>query len=127
MGCGESDSESGQTALLLAAGSGHTECVRLLIDAGADKNAKNNVRCRSLLFQGVFSFILSMIFLFSTLLFFCNISSSFCRCVLSPNLSYHEHDLVSSPCLAFSFFIFILSMFCTHSLRAQLLAVSLFP
>ncbi len=34
----------GQTALILAAGEGHVNCVRLLLDAGADKEAKNVVR-----------------------------------------------------------------------------------
>ena len=32
------------TALLWAAMEGHADCVRLLLDAGADKDAKNNVR-----------------------------------------------------------------------------------
>jgi hypothetical protein len=29
---------------MCAAASGHTECARLLLDAGADKDIKNNVR-----------------------------------------------------------------------------------
>ena len=32
----------GQTALMFAAREGHADCVRLLLDAGADKNAKCN-------------------------------------------------------------------------------------
>jgi ankyrin repeat protein len=32
----------GQTALMCAAESGHADCARLLLDAGADKNAKCN-------------------------------------------------------------------------------------
>ncbi len=32
------------TALLWAAMEGHADCVRLLLDAGADKDTKNNVR-----------------------------------------------------------------------------------
>jgi hypothetical protein len=32
---------------MYAAGRGHADCARLLIDAGADKDAKNNVRKRS--------------------------------------------------------------------------------
>jgi hypothetical protein len=32
------------TALICAAVNGHADCARLLIDAGADKDAKNNVR-----------------------------------------------------------------------------------
>ena len=34
----------GDTALMAAAEKGHTECVRLLLDSGADKEAKNNAR-----------------------------------------------------------------------------------
>ncbi len=34
----------GHTALILAAQNGHAECVRLLIDAGADKEAAGRVR-----------------------------------------------------------------------------------
>ena len=34
----------GQTALMYAAIAGHAESVRLLLDAGADKNAKDDVR-----------------------------------------------------------------------------------
>ena len=41
---GVSDSQFAYTALICAAACGRTECVRLLIDAGADKNAANNVR-----------------------------------------------------------------------------------
>jgi hypothetical protein len=42
--CGDSDAQGGETALMLAAAYGHADCVRLLIDAGADKEAKNIVR-----------------------------------------------------------------------------------
>ncbi len=42
-GC-ESHSQGGYTALMYAAYSGHVDCVRLLIDAGADKDATTNVR-----------------------------------------------------------------------------------
>jgi ankyrin repeat protein len=41
---GESISQSERTALIFAASRGHVDCVRLLIDAGADKDAKDNVR-----------------------------------------------------------------------------------
>jgi ankyrin repeat protein len=34
----------GRTALILAADQGHVDCARLLLDAGADKNVKTNVR-----------------------------------------------------------------------------------
>jgi hypothetical protein len=44
VGFGEFDSQFGDTALIRAAWHGHAECVRLLIDAGADKDAKSNVR-----------------------------------------------------------------------------------
>ncbi len=45
--CGESDSQFGSTALIYAAACGHADCVRLLIDAGADKEATADVRTRS--------------------------------------------------------------------------------
>jgi ankyrin repeat protein len=35
--------QAGWTALIFAAANGHVDCARLLIDAGADKNAKNQV------------------------------------------------------------------------------------
>jgi hypothetical protein len=41
---GKSDLQGGNTALIYAASSGHADCVRLLIDAGANKDAKTNVR-----------------------------------------------------------------------------------
>ncbi len=37
------------TALIRAATQGHADCVRLLLDVGADKDAQDKVRCRSLL------------------------------------------------------------------------------
>ena len=36
--------QNGSTALIWAAEKGHSDCARLLLDAGADKNAKCNVR-----------------------------------------------------------------------------------
>ncbi len=36
--------QSGKTALVVAAQRGHFDCVRLLLDAGADANVKNKVR-----------------------------------------------------------------------------------
>ena len=39
--------QNGDTALTAAAKNGHTDCVRLLLDGGADKEAKNNVRFSS--------------------------------------------------------------------------------
>jgi ankyrin repeat protein len=41
---GEFDSQDGWTALMWAAAKGHAECVRLLIDVGADKEAQCDVR-----------------------------------------------------------------------------------
>ena len=41
---GKPDLQYGSTALICATQSGHAECVRLLIDAGADKEAKDVVR-----------------------------------------------------------------------------------
>ncbi len=37
-------SQHGTTALMFAALVGHTECVRLLLNAGADRRAHDNVR-----------------------------------------------------------------------------------
>ena len=39
--------QDGATALMLAAGNGRVDCVRLLLDAGADTNATTNVRATS--------------------------------------------------------------------------------
>jgi hypothetical protein len=36
--------QSGSMALICAAENGHTNCVRLLIEAGADKEARDGVR-----------------------------------------------------------------------------------
>ena len=55
---GESDSQSGYTALIEAASRGHADCVRMLVDAGADKDARDNVRRRSLLCYSAFIFLL---------------------------------------------------------------------
>jgi hypothetical protein len=41
---GESDSQDESTALMYATKGGHANCVRLLINAGADKDAKSKVR-----------------------------------------------------------------------------------
>jgi hypothetical protein len=35
--------QDGRTALMRAANNGHADCVRLLLDAGANKNAKDRV------------------------------------------------------------------------------------
>ena len=37
--------QNGSTALITAAFGGHTDCVRLLAEAGADKEARDEVRC----------------------------------------------------------------------------------
>ncbi len=37
------DAQFGNTALIRAAGNSHADCVRLLLDAGADKEAIDNV------------------------------------------------------------------------------------
>jgi ankyrin repeat protein len=53
---GKSDllQRGGWTALIRAAMHGHADCVRLLLDAGADKEAKNDVRGR-VIFRIIFS------------------------------------------------------------------------
>ena len=40
--------QDGSTALLLAAWMGHSDCVRLLLDAGADKETTDKVRTSGL-------------------------------------------------------------------------------
>ena len=40
----QSSKQDGDTALTLAASNGHADCVRLLIDVGANKEAKDIVR-----------------------------------------------------------------------------------
>ncbi len=45
----EFDSQDGRSALFWAAAKGHADCMRLLIDAGADTEAQCDVRRRSLL------------------------------------------------------------------------------
>ncbi len=49
---GKYDSQDGDTALICAAKRRFVDCVQLLIDAGADKDAKDNVRRQSLLLLG---------------------------------------------------------------------------
>ena len=39
--------QNGNTALILAACVSHSDCVRLLLESGADKEATNNVRVLS--------------------------------------------------------------------------------
>jgi hypothetical protein len=41
---GEFESQDSYSVLVCSASEGHAECVRLLIDAGADKDAKCDVR-----------------------------------------------------------------------------------
>ena len=53
-GCSAGGLQGGLTALICAAEYGHTSCARLLIDAGADKDAKDEVRFQSLLCQATF-------------------------------------------------------------------------
>jgi ankyrin repeat protein len=42
--------QHGRTPLIWAAEKGHTDCARLLLDAGADTNAKGDVRARASFF-----------------------------------------------------------------------------
>ncbi len=53
---GEFDVQKGSTALMWAAKESDAECLRQLIDVGADKDAKDKVRRRSLLCRGAFLF-----------------------------------------------------------------------
>ena len=54
--CVEFDLQDGYTALIFAAEYGHADCVRLLLDVGADTGANNNVRRRSLPCSGALIF-----------------------------------------------------------------------
>ncbi len=47
--------QSGQTALILAACTGHVDCVRLLLDSGADVGYKATVRAHSVASSEVLS------------------------------------------------------------------------
>jgi hypothetical protein len=70
-GCGESDWQGGWTALIWAAWNGRADCVRLLIDAGADMETKNHVRRRLsrllVLFLFPYSTVVCLIMYFSSL------------------------------------------------------------
>ncbi len=44
MGGSLAAAQSGKTLLVYAATNGHADCARLLLDAGADANAADNVR-----------------------------------------------------------------------------------
>ncbi len=90
---GDEDYESGvRIALIVAAAKGHAECVRLLLDAGADHNVTDQVRVPQCL-----------IVLF-VCLYFCS------WCFVSSGGSctrYFQFDFVVCRC-----FILILSCFC---------------
>ncbi len=48
--------QDGSTALIVANEKGHADCVRQLLDAGADKDAANNVRVFFVHVSAVFAF-----------------------------------------------------------------------
>jgi hypothetical protein len=56
------DSQSGSTALIIAAANASADCARLLIDAGTDKDVRNNVLCFISCFCLHSTFVLSAIF-----------------------------------------------------------------
>ena len=91
--------QQGSTALIAAAVMGHLDCVRLLIDEGADKEAKNKVRVRVGRFRRLFdhvvatlllSFVILVVFCcraFKTVSFLCNLLLlSMLRCCLTFNV-----------------------------------------
>jgi hypothetical protein len=51
-----SRAQNGWTALICAATNGHADCVRLLLDAGADKEAKDSVRASAVFVYGALFF-----------------------------------------------------------------------
>ncbi len=74
---------------MCAAENGHVDCARLLLDAGADKDAKTNVR-------GVFVFLIS-----------------------SYHGGCHVGDFVSLICPFNQLFVFILNIFPTYNYVAR--------
>jgi ankyrin repeat protein len=57
-GASPSHAQNGSTALMHAAAEGRTDCVQLLLGAGADINAKANVRGRFAASEFTFAFII---------------------------------------------------------------------
>ena len=51
--------QDGSTALIIAASNGHADCVRLLLDAGADASAKDGVSESASKFIRVSVFVVS--------------------------------------------------------------------
>ena len=49
--------QSGNTALIGAGYGGHEDCVRLLVDAGADKEAKDDVRVTGFFIMGIYIYM----------------------------------------------------------------------
>jgi ankyrin repeat protein len=56
-------SQDGWTALMLAASRDRVDCVRLLLDAGADKEAKNDVRASAVVWEGALLLMVVMFWL----------------------------------------------------------------
>ena len=56
-------SQDGWTALMLAASRDRVDCVRLLLDAGADKEAKNDVRASAVVWKGALLLMVVMLWL----------------------------------------------------------------
>ena len=107
IGDGESDAQSGWTALIFAAEKGHVDCARLLIDTGADKDARNNVRrwvllCRVALLKCIFHFFVfltglinSQVQVYDDLLLMFLLPGRFSRC-LDPTLGMFPYLSVLS-------------------------------
>ena len=61
------NTQNGHTALMHAASKGHTECVRLLVEGGAIKDAKSNVRDLRQFSLYIFGFLSKVLFEFALL------------------------------------------------------------
>jgi hypothetical protein len=83
---------SGNTALIEAAQGGHVDCVRLLLEAGADKDSMGRVRCRS--------------FAFAALL-----NDSNCQFSLCVDRIVGKHYICIMFCSAFNFSLLLIFVF----------------
>ncbi len=106
---GRRRAQNGNTALIWAGYKGHKECARLLLDAGADKNAKNNVRALVLcdfvlfvLFGGIIC--LRMIYIESIIVSSCLFRSEMIRrrfVYMFTRIRFHWTQICSQFCIFF--------------------------
>jgi hypothetical protein len=100
-------SQSGWTALMWAAGNGRADIARLLIDAGADKEARDNVRRRLLRCFRALPLFLILYFIFHLPLFFSlNLPHFFLLFLISKNTIACFFPRFSSFSLFFATFLY---------------------